>query len=691
MSLRGVAPVCLLLAIAFGLQLVSVISVPVIDSIVLANYEGVKFGVFGYCTSSNCSTVRIGYPESIVSDDSADFSLPSNARHSLTNLLIVHPIAAGFTLILLILTLLVAFSGPAHSPRYILFLLVLCLPTFILSLLAFLVDILLFVPHLAWGGWIVLGATVIIAVCSLVFCTMRRTLASREAMRDRAFQQAQDEADGAMRLNQLPFFPPTSAQNQNSSFTSATKRDENADSVGLMDSNESKSIISLSEEESLTRGESHSSSSQIGRAISDYDDLSVAREVGRPYNDKPLQMQQSQSNQSMNNYGYQNTRQPPPRMQYGPPPMNRRGPAADGAYDRRMGPGPGPYGYPRNRLPRTGPMTGASPGGMGSAGMGGRLPPYPSAANMPNFYEMPDSGMGAGLGLGSAAMSSTVAAVPTAQAVGAGDGTEADDIIDGYRTSVQPGQAGNDGRVTSGEIPTAGTAVAPRFGNVAHERVGDAVMSVDSQDGEAERTRSPVGMGANGEEDYISPRSGWAAAGVSPRNGPATHSRRQSGEYYDDVDIQYSQDFSPVQAGTGPSLRTYGLGTNSGGPRSAPAYGGRPQRVAMPTGNEYYEQPGMYSEDQGYYYRSGQGRSPGGPGTAPVSPYGGVGSNSHGEPASRNRVDKTEVMLGSNPDFSIPGIGSGGRRGPRGNMTARAMTTATTMSKDSPYAPASQK
>jgi hypothetical protein len=35
------------------------------------------------------------------------------------------------------------------------------------GLLAFLVDILLFVPHLGWGGWIVLVATIILTSCGV--------------------------------------------------------------------------------------------------------------------------------------------------------------------------------------------------------------------------------------------------------------------------------------------------------------------------------------------------------------------------------------------------------------------------------------------------------------------------------------------------------------------------------------------
>lgn len=83
------------------------------------------------------------------------------------------------------------FHGPSHSPRYLLALLILLLPTLLVTLLAFLVDILLFVPHLGWGGWIVLAATIILVSCGVVTCAMRRTLVSRKARKRRIAENAE--------------------------------------------------------------------------------------------------------------------------------------------------------------------------------------------------------------------------------------------------------------------------------------------------------------------------------------------------------------------------------------------------------------------------------------------------------------------------------------------------------------------
>ena len=127
--------------------------------------------------------------------DSAQFTLPNNARHSLSNLLIVHPIACAMSLILFVLAACSHLHKPSHSPFYLLCTLLFSLPTFLVALLAFLVDILLFVPHLAFGGWLVLAATVCIAVAGVITCAMRRTVVSREARKRRIAENA--EMNGA--------------------------------------------------------------------------------------------------------------------------------------------------------------------------------------------------------------------------------------------------------------------------------------------------------------------------------------------------------------------------------------------------------------------------------------------------------------------------------------------------------------
>ena len=82
------------------------------------------------------------------------------------------------------------FHSQARSPRFLLILLILALPTFLLSLLAFLVDVLLFIPQLQWGGWIVLASTILIGVSGIFTCVLRRTLVSREDRKRRVAENA---------------------------------------------------------------------------------------------------------------------------------------------------------------------------------------------------------------------------------------------------------------------------------------------------------------------------------------------------------------------------------------------------------------------------------------------------------------------------------------------------------------------
>jgi hypothetical protein len=59
--LRPATPLSILFFIAFVLLLLSTLSTPVIRAIPLATYQGVNFGVLGYCDGSKCVGPSIGY------------------------------------------------------------------------------------------------------------------------------------------------------------------------------------------------------------------------------------------------------------------------------------------------------------------------------------------------------------------------------------------------------------------------------------------------------------------------------------------------------------------------------------------------------------------------------------------------------------------------------------------------------
>ncbi|KAF7522269.1 hypothetical protein PCG10_007570 [Penicillium crustosum] len=191
MLLKPATPLTILLLIAFALLLLSCLSTPIVKGIPLATFKDVDYGVFGYCKGNTCTNIHVGYTSNDISSTGDDFNLPSGTRKSLSAILIIHPVAAFLTLICLCLAIAAHFHAPSHSPRFLLALLILLLPTLLVTLLAFLVDILLFVPHLGWGGWIVLVATIILTSCGVVTCAMRRTLVSRKARKRRIAENAE--------------------------------------------------------------------------------------------------------------------------------------------------------------------------------------------------------------------------------------------------------------------------------------------------------------------------------------------------------------------------------------------------------------------------------------------------------------------------------------------------------------------
>lgn len=59
--LRPATPLSVLLFGAFGLLLLSVLSTPIIQAIPLSSFDGVNYGVFGFCKDGDCSGIQIGY------------------------------------------------------------------------------------------------------------------------------------------------------------------------------------------------------------------------------------------------------------------------------------------------------------------------------------------------------------------------------------------------------------------------------------------------------------------------------------------------------------------------------------------------------------------------------------------------------------------------------------------------------
>lgn len=207
--LRPATPLSVLLFAAFALLLLSVLSSPIIKGIPLGQWEGVDFGVFGYCVGNACTPIEIGYNVRDLRPD--DFNINAQTRSTLSTLLIFHPIAALITLILFILAIISHLRSPSHSARYLLVVFIIGIIDFLVCLLSFLIDVLLFVPHIAWGSYIVLAATILVAISGLVSCAMRRTIVSRKARKKRIAENAEMSGENYYNRHAQQVASPTSA------------------------------------------------------------------------------------------------------------------------------------------------------------------------------------------------------------------------------------------------------------------------------------------------------------------------------------------------------------------------------------------------------------------------------------------------------------------------------------------------
>lgn len=297
--------------------------------------------------------------------------MPSSTRASLSSILIVHPVAALLTLICFALAVAAHFHSPAHSPRYLLALLILTFPTLLVALLAFLVDILLFVPHMQWGGWIVLAATILIIASGVVTCAMRRTLVSRKARKKRIAENA--EMNGANYYNNL--------QNERLMADELPRADSPPPMNGSFDNSKGPQFASFETKSNERRSDDRAPLNPRAPSLTSNGTAPSAR----PMEDElpPMPVQPSDP------YNMQHTTNPPMLMhqtsngtlesqnsnRMGPPPPGY-GRGRGGGYPPRGGYGPPPRGgfAPRGSY-GPGPRGGYGPGRGGPQGMRGPPPP----------------------------------------------------------------------------------------------------------------------------------------------------------------------------------------------------------------------------------------------------------------------------------------------------------------------------
>ncbi|CAG9940757.1 unnamed protein product [Clonostachys rosea f. rosea IK726] len=608
--LRPATPLSVMLFAALALQVLAVISTPVIKAIPLGSFGGYSFGVFGYCDAkSKCSSISIGYKIGSVSDDK-DFDMPRTVRETLTMILILHPVAAGLTLLMFILAVTSHFHSPAHSGRFLLAFSILIILTFLVSLAAFLMDVLVFIPHIAWGSYLVLASTILLLISLVVSCVIRKTMLGRKSRRRQVAENA--EMSGENFYNReaalkpiestfsAPVPPTTTAQETLPTF--ATFEQKAADTI-------SDERIPLTQRSPSTS--SPAPMNPYNRSMSPRDQFNNSPS-GPP---DAYGIARGPSNESMRSRGSQRGAYRG-RGGYGRGGMDMYG--GGGSMRGRGGYGPpGRGGYPPRGGPRGGglapPPRGAYAGGM----RGGRSPPPgPYNGNGP-YDRRPSPGYNNNQ--------------PAAGEVSPiSDGFLDNSLPRAESPPPLPDDPALIGRAV--DMPQARATPPQGYGQL-RDNDSDVAGMVGLQQGMAPPNRHETYMSVESkystDEQYMPARAAWnqtPGRGSPMHGGPAPGAAKS--DYYEDVDPRFEGRQS----------------SNVLPPAGEPAYeDARAHGARSPTG----------SERSNFTSISQRGVNPRWEAPPPMP-------HQH----ARRQVQQRQDMLLDNPDFQVPGSRPGPRNGP---------------------------
>ncbi|KAL2020228.1 hypothetical protein VTK56DRAFT_8654 [Thermocarpiscus australiensis] len=693
--LRPATPLSVLLFAAFVLLLLSVLSTPIIRPIPLGSWQGVDFGVFGYCDGNGCTSIEIGYDVRPLRNAN-DFDLPSGTRSTLSALLIVHPVAALITLIMFVLAVIAHLHSPSHSARYLLLVFIVGILNFLVCLLSFLVDVLLFVPHMAWGSYVVLAATILVALSGLVSCAMRRTIVSRKARKKRIAENAEMSGENYYnrQAQQRPAPVATSGSLQ-PTVPMISGANGGADTLTEFASYEKKDDRSSDERIPLT---SRSLSDRSPNALATDPAAMLPNDAASPADMAPLR---SMSTSPNSRDQYRNPLPPQDGYPMRAPSSDRmnspgRGGMPPGGYRGRGGyPGPGRGGYygygpPARGRGGYGPPGrggyGPPPGSRGGYGppprgyggpaiRGGRPPPPPSYQAFQDPYDRRPSPAGP-YGPGPYVSRQTSPSPPVPGYVNQSMPNVSSGGYDAYnpdenglpRAESPPPLPGVDDGVPPGQAvemdaTTGSPAHAPRGFEQFSIRDSDSDVAgmlalQQARSSPADRHERYMSDGSRYTEDentYVPPRQAWNQGSgrnsprmPSPLNAvgrPAELPARGSpgpqppvpatGEYYEDVDPRFAEPPAIHKSPPTPIHTT-----------AADSYEDIPQGARSPA----------ESERSNFTSISRRGINPRwNPPVPPPLVPGGYGGNVI---PRRPVKPSADVLLGSNPDFELPTRGN---------------------------------
>lgn len=146
----------LALLVALVFLVLATVSVPVASVFKLGLTDEFQYGLFGYCDSTLLNCTKATYPVKFsAAGDSASWLFGALTRDMLARAFVVCPIAAGFTLITLLCSVVsICFDTSALKTIALIF----NVFTFLASAVACVMIVLVFLPHVGWLGWLTVAA-----------------------------------------------------------------------------------------------------------------------------------------------------------------------------------------------------------------------------------------------------------------------------------------------------------------------------------------------------------------------------------------------------------------------------------------------------------------------------------------------------------------------------------------------------
>lgn len=156
--------VCFLQCVALAFLLLDCLTAPVSRNIGLSKYNGITYGVFGYCEEQDCSSAAANYHVEDLEKD-GDWKMNYDQRKALSNILIVTPVAAGLTFFALVSSFCLQFGALNVNSVMFIFNLIFSILAFLASGLVCVCAILLFFPNVTWCAYVLVASAALNLIC----------------------------------------------------------------------------------------------------------------------------------------------------------------------------------------------------------------------------------------------------------------------------------------------------------------------------------------------------------------------------------------------------------------------------------------------------------------------------------------------------------------------------------------------